>query len=81
MNDKIKIAVGINEMTIVYDIKPSRSDTHFTVRIRTAKNAHINVPINFSDVKALHAWLAKRILDADEPRDEVAENQLDMFQL
>jgi hypothetical protein len=80
-SEKNKIATGPNEVAIVYDMDPPRCDPQFTVRVRTAKNAHINAPVSLSDIKALNVWLAKRIAEADAPRDDVSENQLDMFQV
>jgi len=81
MSEKIRIAAGPNEVTIVYDMESPRGVPQFTVRVRTAKNAHINAPVRLSEIKALNVWLAKRIAEADAPRDDVSENQLDMFQV
>jgi hypothetical protein len=81
MGDTIRIAAGPNEVSVVFDTAPPRDGPQFTIRVRTARNAHINVPARLSDVKALSIWLAKRIAEAEEPTDAVPENQLDMFQL
>ncbi|WP_158746984.1 hypothetical protein [Acidisphaera sp. L21] len=81
MSEKIRIATGPNEVTIVYDANHSREDPQFTVKVRTAKNAHINAPARMSDIKALSIWLAKRIVEAESARDEVPVNQLDMFKV
>jgi hypothetical protein len=81
MSEKIRIAAGPNEVTIVYDMDPYRDVPQFTVRVRTAKNAHINAPVSLSYIKALNVWLAKRIAEVEKPQDEVCENQLDMFQV
>ena len=72
MSEKIRIAAGPNEVSIVYDIDLHPNDPQFTVRVRTAKNAHINAPVSLSDIKALNVWLAKRIAEVDTSRDDVS---------
>jgi hypothetical protein len=79
MSDRIKVNTGPNEVTFTFDKNPHRDDPPFTIRVRTARNAHINAPAQLTDLKALCAWLTKRIAEADKPDDEAAENQLDMF--
>jgi hypothetical protein len=79
MSEKINVASGPNDVSFTYDEDPHRDDPAFTIRVRTAKNAHINAPVSLADIRALHTWLTKHIAEADKPKGEVPENQLDMF--
>lgn len=79
MSSTIRITTRSNEVTFTHDMHLHRDDPAFTIRMRTAKNAHINATVQLADIKGLHTWLTKRIAEAEKPRDEAPENQLDMF--